>query len=105
LPTSVVPITIFVPTPSYGIAGLNLKPVVAAGRHLNKLFEGWIVATPHRRQFAVRITSYPALDISSRSNGTPPRPRLPSGCERRWTTDAGRWLASTPTSLRHDVRP
>ena len=38
--------------------------VVAAGRHLSKLFEGWIVATPDRRRFAVRITSYPALDIS-----------------------------------------
>jgi hypothetical protein len=38
--------------------------VVAAGRHLSKLFEGWIVATPDRRKFAVRITSYPAVDIS-----------------------------------------
>jgi len=38
--------------------------VVAAGRHLSKLFEGWIVATPDRRKFAVRITSYPELDIS-----------------------------------------
>jgi hypothetical protein len=38
--------------------------VVDAGRHLSKLFEGWIVATPDRRQFAVRITSYPAVDIS-----------------------------------------
>ena len=38
--------------------------VVAAGRHLKKLFEGWIVATPDRRRFAVRITSYPELDIS-----------------------------------------
>ena len=38
--------------------------VVAAGRHLAKLFEGWIVATPDRRKFAVRITSYPELDIS-----------------------------------------
>jgi hypothetical protein len=37
--------------------------VVAAGRHLSKLFEGWIVATPDRRKFAVRITSYPAVDI------------------------------------------
>ena len=31
--------------------------VVAAGRHLSKVFEGWIVATPDRRRFAVRITS------------------------------------------------
>jgi hypothetical protein len=38
--------------------------VVAAGRHLSKLFEGWIVAAPDRRRFAVRITSYPELDIS-----------------------------------------
>lgn len=38
--------------------------VVAAGRHLKKLFEEWIVATPDRRKFAVRITSYPELDIS-----------------------------------------
>jgi hypothetical protein len=38
--------------------------VVLAGRHLTKVFEGWIVATPDRRKFAVRITSYPELDIS-----------------------------------------
>lgn len=38
--------------------------VVAAGRHLTKLFEGWIVATTDRRKFAVRITSYPELNIS-----------------------------------------
>jgi hypothetical protein len=38
--------------------------VVAAGRHLQKGFEGWIVATPDRREFAVRITSYPEVDIS-----------------------------------------
>ena len=38
--------------------------VVAAGRHLSKRFEGWIVATPDRRKFAVRITSYLELDIS-----------------------------------------
>jgi hypothetical protein len=37
--------------------------VVAAGRHLSKLFEGWIVATPDRRRVAVRITSYPTVDI------------------------------------------
>jgi hypothetical protein len=37
--------------------------VVAAGRHLTKLFEGWIVATPDRRKLAVRITSYPEMDI------------------------------------------
>jgi hypothetical protein len=37
---------------------------VAAGRHLAKPFEGWIVATPDRRKFAMRITSYPELDIS-----------------------------------------
>src|ERR1022692_1002063 len=33
-------------------------------QHLTKLCEGWIVATPDRRKFAVRITSYPELDIS-----------------------------------------
>ena len=38
--------------------------MVAAWRHLSKLFEGWIVATPDRRRFAVRITSYPQVDIS-----------------------------------------
>jgi hypothetical protein len=38
--------------------------VVAAGRHFRKRFEGWIVATPDRRKFAVQITSYPELDIS-----------------------------------------
>jgi hypothetical protein len=38
--------------------------VVAAGRHLQKRFEGWIVATPDRRKFAVPITSYPEVDIS-----------------------------------------
>ena len=38
--------------------------MVAAGRHLSKLFEGWIVVTADRRKFAVRITSYPALDFS-----------------------------------------
>jgi len=37
--------------------------VAAAGRHLTKLFEGWIVARPDRRKFAVRITSYPDVDI------------------------------------------
>ena len=64
--------------------------VVAAGRHLSKLFEGWIVATPDRRGFAVRITSYPAVDISIpfEWNATAAE-RLPSECGRRWTTDAG----------------
>jgi hypothetical protein len=38
--------------------------VVAAGRYLQERFEGWIVATPDRREFAVRITSYPEVDIS-----------------------------------------
>ena len=32
--------------------------VVAAGRHLQKHF------TPDRREFAVRITSYPEVDLS-----------------------------------------
>jgi hypothetical protein len=44
--------------------------VGAAGTHLTKLFEGRIVATPDHRSFAVRITSYPELDISRHSNGT-----------------------------------
>jgi len=35
--------------------------VVAAGKQLSKRFEGWIVATPDRPRFAVRITSYPTL--------------------------------------------
>jgi hypothetical protein len=38
--------------------------VVAAGRHLTKLFEGWIVATTDRRRFARRIASHRELDIS-----------------------------------------
>ena len=38
--------------------------VVAGGKHLSKRFEGWIVAAPDRREFAVRITSYPEVDIS-----------------------------------------
>jgi hypothetical protein len=38
--------------------------VVTAGRHLQQRFEGWIVAAPDRRHFAVRITSYPEVDIS-----------------------------------------
>jgi hypothetical protein len=38
--------------------------VVAAGRHLNRRFEGWTAAAPDRRRFAVRITSYPEVDIS-----------------------------------------
>jgi len=38
--------------------------VVASGKDLSKRFEGWIVATSDRREFAVRITSYPEVDIS-----------------------------------------
>jgi hypothetical protein len=38
--------------------------VVAGGRHLNKLLEGWIVAASDRRKFAVRITSYMEVEIS-----------------------------------------
>src|ERR1022692_1788970 len=34
-------------------------------QHLTKLCEGWIVATPDRRKFAVRIKSYPELDIAN----------------------------------------
>ena len=49
--------------------------VVAAGRHLSKRFEGWIIATPDRRRFAVRITSYPRWIFPSRSTGTRLRPR------------------------------
>jgi hypothetical protein len=52
--------------------------VVAAGRHLTKLFEGWIAATPDRRRFSVRITSYPALDISIPFEWNATRARLPS---------------------------
>jgi hypothetical protein len=43
---------------------LESAVVAAGGRHLTKLYEGWIVATPDRRKFAVRITSYPELDLS-----------------------------------------
>lgn len=47
------------------IAGLKFEAaVVAAGKHLTKLFEGWVVATPDRRKIAVRIASYPEVDIS-----------------------------------------
>jgi len=61
----VMPITIFASDtiPRDRRAELEAA-VVAAGRRLSKLFEGWIVATPDRRTFAVRITSYPTLDIS-----------------------------------------
>ena len=38
--------------------------VVAAGAHTQGRFEGWIVAAPDRRRFAVRITSYPEVDLS-----------------------------------------
>ena len=38
--------------------------VVAAGQHLQRTFEAWIVSSPDSRKFAVRITSYPAADIS-----------------------------------------
>ncbi len=44
--------------PSEGIGAELEAAVVAAGRNLSKLFEDWIVATPDRRKFAVRITSY-----------------------------------------------
>ena len=37
--------------------------VVAAGGHTQKRFEGWIVAAPDRRKFAVRITSYPEAEL------------------------------------------
>jgi hypothetical protein len=43
---------------------------VAAGKHLSMLFERWIVATPDRRPFALRITSYQELEMSFRSFGT-----------------------------------
>src|ERR1022692_812574 len=80
-----MPITIFDsdPIPRDRRAELEAA-VVAAGRHLKKLFEGWIAATPDRRKFAVRITSYPEVDFRCRSTGTRPRPRSPSGCARRW---------------------
>jgi hypothetical protein len=38
--------------------------VIAAGRHVQGRFEGWIAATTDRRKFTVRITSYPEVDIS-----------------------------------------
>ena len=49
--------------------------MVADGRHLKKLFEGWIIAAPDRRQFAVRITSYQRWTFPCRSTGTRLRPR------------------------------
>jgi hypothetical protein len=46
-------------------AGLNLRPPSSLAAGISQsYYEGWIVATPDRRRFAVRITSYPALDIS-----------------------------------------
>jgi hypothetical protein len=63
--SAVVPITVFdsdsIPT---DLRAELEAAVVAAGRRLHKQFEGWIVATPDRRGFAVRITSYPEVDIS-----------------------------------------
>jgi hypothetical protein len=41
--------------------------VVAAGRHLSKRYEGWIVATPDRRKFAVRMD----VSIPFEWNATP----------------------------------
>ena len=41
-----------------------MRAVVAAGRDRPKRFECWMVVTPDSRKFAVRITSYPELDIS-----------------------------------------
>lgn len=38
--------------------------VVAAGRRLHQRYEGWIVAIPDCRKFAVRIASYPEVDVS-----------------------------------------
>jgi hypothetical protein len=38
--------------------------VVAAGRRLHQRYEGWIVAMPDCRKFAVRIASYPEVDVS-----------------------------------------
>lgn len=63
--SGVVPITIFDSDsiPRDRRAELEAA-VIAAGRCLHKQFEGWIVATPDRRGFAVRITSYPEVDIS-----------------------------------------
>ena len=45
-------------------AELEAAVVVAACKQLSKRLEGWIVAAPDRREFAVRITSYPEVDIS-----------------------------------------
>ena len=46
------------------VNGLLPRLASAAGKHLTRLFEGWVVATPDRRTFAVPIKSYPAVDIS-----------------------------------------
>src|ERR1022692_910603 len=54
-----------VPTPSHGIAGLNLRrPWLPPASISKSASRAWMVATPDRRKFAVRITSYPELDIS-----------------------------------------
>jgi hypothetical protein len=54
-----------IPTPSHGTAGLNLRrPWLPPASISKSASRAWIVATPDRRKFAVRITSYPELDIS-----------------------------------------
>jgi hypothetical protein len=40
--------------------------VVAAGGHLTKVFEGWIVAATDLQTFVVRISSYPEVGFSVR---------------------------------------
>ena len=62
---SFVPITIFDSDTIPRDRRAELEAVVvAAGGHTQKRFEGWIVAAPNRRTFAIRITSYPEVDLS-----------------------------------------
>jgi hypothetical protein len=51
-------------SPNQGASAYKKRAIRAADKHLTKYFEGWIVATPDRRKFAVRITSYPEVDFS-----------------------------------------
>jgi len=76
-----------IPTTSHEIAGLKLAAaVVAVGSHIQERFEDWVVASSDLRKFAVRIASYPEVDLCA-VPGMQLRPRSPSGCGLRWKTD------------------
>jgi hypothetical protein len=89
--------------------------MVAAGKQSSKQFEGWIVAAADRREFSVRITSYPEVDISVPFVWNATAAEVTERVRAGWRIDAhklsrnargerrpgGRTLASTPIRLRH----